>query len=231
MKAAIVAPVSRGLVVSDIARAAAFYRDVLGFAIHGTEAVNGPALLRLEQGAPESAIVFLETDDVEGMRAEIRARGGTAGEIAKVNWIKMQMFQVQDPDGNMLWFGKSYDKPHHETGVPMFEKALPRLPVSDVPAGMTHYRDALGFGVNYVDNQVAVMDRDRVTVLLVLRTADYKGVGSAYFYVENADKLCAEMRASGANVQGDPVSFPWGLREFSVKDIEGNELYFGQTFE
>jgi catechol 2,3-dioxygenase-like lactoylglutathione lyase family enzyme len=33
----ITAPVSRALPVSDPARAAAFYRDVLGFELHGSE--------------------------------------------------------------------------------------------------------------------------------------------------------------------------------------------------
>jgi hypothetical protein len=37
--------------------------------------------------------------------------------------------------------------------------------------------------------------------------------------------------AKGANLQGEPVSQPWGLREFSLLDIEGNRLTFGQPFE
>jgi hypothetical protein len=28
-----------------------------------------------------------------------------------------------------------------------------------------------------------------------------------------------------------PVSRPWGLREFHVEDLEGNQLTFGQPFE
>jgi len=27
------------------------------------------------------------------------------------------------------------------------------------------------------------------------------------------------------------VSHPWGLRDFSVLDLEGNQITFGQTFE
>ena len=52
-----------------------------------------------------------------------------------------------------------------------------------------------------------------------------------YLYVRDADKLYAELREKGANVQGEPVSQPWGLREFSVLDIEGNQIKFGQPFE
>jgi catechol 2,3-dioxygenase-like lactoylglutathione lyase family enzyme len=235
MRPAIVAPVSRWLPVADVARSAAFYRDVLGFEIHevadGTEAANGPTLLHFDAGGAGPAALFFETDDLSGMQTAIRARGIETSEPVKVNWVKMRMFEIRDPDGNTLWFGQSYDKPDATHVNPMFQKALPRFPLSNLPAGIAHYRDVLGFRVNYQDDNVGVMFRDEVTVLLVVRTEAMKGIGSAYFYIENADKLCAEMRAAGAAVGGDPVSFPWGLREFSVKDPEGNELYFGQTFE
>jgi predicted enzyme related to lactoylglutathione lyase len=229
------APVSRSIPAPDVASSSAFYRDVLGFEIRhaggGVEAVNGPALLHFDATQSRPAVLFFETSDVEAMLSAIRARGGEASEIEKVNWIKMKMFQMHDPAGNTLWFGQSYDKPHAEKPDPMFEKALPRLPVSDLAGAIAHYRDVLGFRINYADDNIGVMDRDRVTVLLMPRREVYKGVGSSYFYIENADRLCAEYRAAGADVQGDPVSFPWGLREFAVKDIDGNELFFGQTFE
>ena len=232
--AKIVAPVSRRLPVADLARSAAFYRNVLGFEIqqsnHSMEAVNGPALLHFDPAGSGPAMVFFETDDVEAAHSAIRARGVSASELVKVNWVKMRMFEMRDPDGNTLWFGQSYDQP--DTPRPgVFQKALPRLPLTDLAAGIAYYRGVLGFRVNYRDENIGVMDRDEVTVLLVPRDEVHQGVGSAYFYIENADKLCAELRASGANVAGDPVSLPWGLREFSVKDPEGNQLYFGQTFE
>jgi len=234
LSAKIVAPVSLWLTVGDVARSAAFYRDVLGFEIHqagdGTEATSGPARLHFDPAGSGPAIVFFETDDVEAMHSAICSRGIAASELVKVNWVKMRIFEIRDPDGNTLWFGQSYDKPH--TPRPgMFQKALPRLPLTDLAAGLAHYRDVLGFRVNYQDDNIGVIYRDEVKVLLIPRDEAHKGVGSAYSYIENADTLCAEMRASGANVAGDPVSLPWGLREFSVKDPEGNILYFGQTFE
>lgn len=235
VKPAIVAPVSRWLPVTDIERSAVFYGDVLGFEIRqqegGTEALRGPARLHFDTSAAGPATVFFETDDVEAMHSILRAQGIAASELVKVNWVKMEMFEIRDPDGNTLWFGQSYDKPDKVYQNPMFLKALPRLSLSSLAAGVAHYRDVLGFRINYQDDNIGVMFRDRVTVLLIPRDAAHKGVGSAYFYIENADQLSAEMRAAGANVLGDPVSRPWGLREFCVKDIEDNELYFGQTFE
>ena len=64
-----------------------------------------------------------------------------------------------------------------------------------------------------------------------LRSANHRGIGSAYFYVRDVDRLYAELLEKGADVRGEPVSQPWGLREFSVLDAERNRLTFGQTFE
>ena len=243
---AIVAPVVRYLGVSDGARSAAFYRGVLGFEIRqgpeGIEAVSGPAVLHLgthgfapddwaHPRPPGSAILFFETDDVAGMHAAVLARGGKPSEMEKVNRIKMRMFELRDPDGHTLWFGESYDRPDRPPDGHMLQQILPELPLADVPAGIAHYRDVLGFRVNHQQHDLGVMYRDRVTLLLIARTERHKGIGSTYVYVENADRLCAELRARGAQVQGDPISHPWGLRDFEVLDPEGNRLRFGQPFE
>jgi uncharacterized glyoxalase superfamily protein PhnB len=89
----------------------------------------------------------------------------------------------------------------------------------------------LGFRINYQQHDLGVMDRDDITVLLIARTERHTGIGSAYVYVANADTLYAELRAKGAKVQGEPVSHPWGLRDFRVLDLEGNWITFGQPFE
>jgi catechol 2,3-dioxygenase-like lactoylglutathione lyase family enzyme len=243
---AIIAPVVRSIGVADEARSSVFYRDVLGFAITeqagAVEAVNGPAHIRFgtddyapaNQDAPRprgSAILFFETDDVARMHASILARGGSPSEMEKVNRVKMRMFEVRDPDGHTLWFGQSYHVPDGPAAPQLLRKALPAMPVDDVPAAVAHYRDVLGFRVNYQQHDLGVMDRDAVTLLLIARTERHKGIGSAYVYVESSDALYAELKARGADVRGLPVSRPWGLREFLVADPEGNEITFGQPFE
>jgi uncharacterized glyoxalase superfamily protein PhnB len=66
---------------------------------------------------------------------------------------------------------------------------------------------------------------------LIARTPKYQGIGSCYVYIRSADALYAELIAKGANVQGEPVSHPWGLRDFEVLDPESNRIIFGETFE
>lgn len=253
---AIVAPVSRHLAVADTARSLAFYRDTLGFELapprKGTDAaadveiVYGPARIQLgvhddahdstgERRRRGAAILFFETDDVMAMCAAIRARGGTPTEPEKVNWIKMRMFQLTDPDGHMLWFGQSFHESYAEERIPagrgQLRAVLPELPVDDVAKAVAHYRDVLGFTVNYEQDDLGVMDRDAVQLLLIARDARHTGIGSCGFYVRDADALHAELVAKGAKVLGPPVSEPWGLRHFSVLDPEGNRLTFSQTFE
>jgi uncharacterized glyoxalase superfamily protein PhnB len=243
---AITNPVMRFIGAADAARTAAFYRDVLGFEVReeggATEAVFGPARVRFgaEDYAPDdwetprppgSAMLFFETDDVGAMHAAIRGRGGNPSEIEKMNWIKMRMFAVRDPEGHTLWFGQSYNEPHSPSPSPMMRKALPELPFNDVGAAVTYYRDVLGFRINYQQHDLGVMDRDEITVLLIARDERHRGIGSFEVYVENADALYAELCAKGANVQGEPVSRPWGLRDFRVLDPEGNRITFAQPFE
>ena len=249
----IVSPVSRFLAVRDAARCLAFYRDVLGFGVTcvreqdgvpaHVEVVSGPA--KIELGVGDSAhdsigqsrprgsgILFFQTDDVTAMHEAFVARGGQPSEIEKVNWIKMSMFEIRDPDGHSLWFGQSFQQPSPAADhQKQLRKALPELPVDDVPAAVAYYRDVLGFHVNYAQDDIGVMDRDAVTLLLIARTAQHTGIGSCYIYIRDADSLHAELLAKGANVRGEPVSHPWGLRDFDVHDMAGNRLRFGQTFE
>ena len=113
----------------------------------------------------------------------------------------------------------------------MLRKIMPEMPCDDVGAAVAYYRDVLGFTVNYSQHDIGVMDRDRVRLLLIARTERHRGIGSCYIYVEDADRLHAELSKSGAKVADAPVSRPWGLREFHVEDLERNRITFGQPFE
>ena len=249
----IVAPVSRHLSVADMERSMAFYRDVLGFAARRldggdrepakAEAVSGPACIQLRSGefANDStgerrprgaAILFFQTDDVAALRDLVLARGGKPSELEKVNWIKMRVFQVHDPDGHTLWFGQSFQEPDREKDPSrQLQQMLPELPLTDVAAGVEYYQRVLGFAINYAQHDLGVMYRDDVTILLIQRTDQHGGIGSCEAYVRDADALHAELVARGANVLGAPVSRPWGLRDFRVLDFEGNRITFAQPFE
>lgn len=241
------APAHLVFAVADVARTVAFYRDVLGFEERpgsdefelpvAAELVCGPVRVQLLQASPRGpgnaprAVLFFQTDDVAGWHAQVTARGGQPSARARVNWLKYEVFEVRDPDGHTLWFGQSYNRPDLHRSDAMMVEALPELPCDDVAAAVTYYRDVLGFAVNYQQHDLGVMYRDRVTVLLVPRGRPGPGPAAAEFYVRDADALYAELVGRGAQVQGEPVSHPWGLRDFTVLDLAGNRLIFAQPFE
>jgi uncharacterized glyoxalase superfamily protein PhnB len=249
----IVAPLSRHLSVADIEHSMAFYRDVLGFAVRplergdgipgAAEAVSGPARIQLgtedfahdstgERRPRGTAILFFQTDDVAALRDAVVRRGGGPSELEKVNWIKMRVFQIRDPDGHTLWFAQSFQEPDREKDPSrQLQQMLPELPLTDVAAGVEYYQRVLGFHINYVQHDLGVMYRDDVTILLIQRPPTHTGIGSCEAYVRDADALHAELLARGADVQGPPVSHPWGLRDFRVLDLEGNRITFAKPFE
>jgi catechol 2,3-dioxygenase-like lactoylglutathione lyase family enzyme len=218
------------------------------------EAVSGAARIQLggADSAPDStgehrprgaAILFFETDAVTALHAAVVAGGGQPTHVEKVNWIKYRVFEIRDPDGHTLWFGQSYhelgdpaDSPsladrHTPAGSGQLRQMIPELPLTDIPTGVAHYRDVLGFRINYARDDIGIMDRDSVTIALIPRTERHRGIGSCYVYIRDADELHAELVAKGARVQDQPVSMPWGLRQFHVLDLEDNRITFGQTFE
>ncbi|AXY73294.1 hypothetical protein D3H65_04560 [Paraflavitalea soli] len=256
LKPSIISPVSRYLPVSDVTRSVTFYCNVLGFEEvtpaskssipSQAEVVYGPARIQFYTEADTvdssdpmsvrgSAMVFFEVEEVVSMHAAIAARGGQVTRPEKVNWIKIELFEVRDPDGHALWFGKSYHgfyaDLHAEAGQGQLRKIMPTFPLTNVPAGVAYYRDVLGFSVNYQQHDLGVMDRDSIRIILTVRTAQTTGIGSCCVYIYNADALYEELLAKGANLPSPPVSQPWGLREFTAIDPEGNVICFAQTFE
>lgn len=107
-------------------------------------------------------------------------------------------------------------------------KMLAEFPVSQIDAAVVYYRDTLGFQVNYSDSGIGVMDRDEARILLVPRRPPFIGPAACYIYVEDANALHGALVARNVNVQGAPTDHPWGLRDFSLLDPDGNRITFGQ---
>jgi catechol 2,3-dioxygenase-like lactoylglutathione lyase family enzyme len=241
----LVAPAMRFVPVSNLKASIAFYINQLGFVRHelqadygvtaAAELALGPVVLQLCQihsaDEMEPRILFFESEDVSAFRTSLQQRGASPSNLQRVNWIKMEMFEVRDPDRNTLWFGQSFHEPDREEPPSMVKQLLPHFPVDDVPKAIRYYCDVLGFKINYAQDDLGVMCRDKGTLLLIPRAEPHTGIGSCTAYIENADTLHGELVASGANVLGPPVSRPWGLRDFIVVDESGNRITFAQPFE
>lgn len=53
------------------------------------------------------------------------------------------------------------------------------------------------------------------------------GGGSAYVFCEEIDAYYELIRARGAKVTSALATWPYGIRDFQIKDIDGNRVCFG----
>jgi uncharacterized glyoxalase superfamily protein PhnB len=104
---------------------------------------------------------------------------------------------------------------------------VPELPVADVERAQRHYRDALGFEIGwlYPDKTIGAVSRGAAAVFFRKRELPFEPAVH-WVYAANIEELYAELQSLGANVVEPLELKPWGLRQFTVKDIDGNLFYF-----
>jgi len=105
----------------------------------------------------------------------------------------------------------------------------PMLPVADVRAAVEFYVQRLGFSEDFTQGEpptFAGVSLDQVQVFLETGHSP-PGGSSVYFVVGNADDLYAFHRANGVSVVREAEDRDWGLRDFTIRDPDGNYLTFG----
>ncbi len=114
-----------------------------------------------------------------------------------------------------------------------FPPPVPEIPVTDLAVALDYYQDALGFTIDWRDDDLGLagISRDRCRIFLAnspFRTG-YGNAGPALTWLnlvgnDAVDALHREWRAAGATVVSAPESKPWGLHEFTAADPDGNLL-------
>ncbi len=105
----------------------------------------------------------------------------------------------------------------------------PSLRVGDVAAAVAFYAGKLGFSVSFTQGdppEMAGVDLGQVQMFLERGTPAPEGC-SVYFVVGDADRLHALQRANGVEIVMPPADRHYGLRDYRIRDLNGNELSFG----
>jgi predicted enzyme related to lactoylglutathione lyase len=108
-----------------------------------------------------------------------------------------------------------------------FGPPVPELPVADVERAQQHYRDTLGFEIGwlYPDKGIGAVSRDRAVIFFRKRTPPFEPAVH-WVFAEDIDASYQELTSSGANIVDPLEKKPWGLRQFTVQDHDGNLFYF-----
>jgi GNAT superfamily N-acetyltransferase len=109
----------------------------------------------------------------------------------------------------------------------------PIFPVADVLATVRYYREVLGFAEEWLWGEPPDFGGVRwgkVGAMFSLQTRPDTQVGGQWhsFFVEGIDALYSLHRRNGATIHSPLEAKPWGLREYTVRDLNGHYLRFGQ---
>src|SRR5262249_15162050 len=75
----------------------------------------------------------------------------------------------------------------------------------------------------------AGIERDGVVIHLEAagQAKRQAGQGALNLFVTDVDALYRELKSRGARTLSEPKDYPWGMRNFSIHDLDGNYLCFG----
>ena len=105
---------------------------------------------------------------------------------------------------------------------------VPELPVADVERAQQHYRDALGFEIGwlYPGKEIGAVSHDDMGPIFFRKRKPPFESAIHWVFAEDIDASYQELKSSGANIVDPLEKKPWGLRQFTVKDLDGNLFYF-----
>jgi uncharacterized glyoxalase superfamily protein PhnB len=103
---------------------------------------------------------------------------------------------------------------------------VPELPVADVERAQQHYRDALGFEIGwlYPGNEIGSVSRGKVVLFFRKRKPPFEPAIN-WIFAEEIDASYLELQSTGATIVEPLEMRPWGIRQFTVRDLDGNLFY------
>jgi catechol 2,3-dioxygenase-like lactoylglutathione lyase family enzyme len=125
-------------------------------------------------------------------------------------------------------------------------KILQQAPVlfaRDLPRTIAYWADKVGFptlGVWGEPPDFAIARRDFAHVMLTQAPADHAVIPywrikdqmwNAYFWVDDAKAMFAEMKERGARIDYELGEKPYGVLEFGIQDLDDHDIGFGQDLE
>jgi uncharacterized glyoxalase superfamily protein PhnB len=104
---------------------------------------------------------------------------------------------------------------------------VPELPVADVERAQQHYRDALGFEIGwlYPGKEIGSVSRDKAVIFFRKRKPPFEPAVH-WVFAQDIDGSYEELQSLGANIVDPLGKKPWGIRQFTVEDLDGNLFYF-----
>ena len=115
-----------------------------------------------------------------------------------------------------------------------FPQAVPEIPVASVVKAAEYYVRVLGFSFDWGDEEGGIGGISQGECRMFLTNVPFRephGTASGPVTIwlnlnskGDVDELFARWQQTGAKVIQAPEDKPWHLREFTVSDLDGNQL-------
>ncbi len=108
-------------------------------------------------------------------------------------------------------------------------EVVPVIPVRDVDAAVAWFVDVLGFDEDFRWKEYAGVRLDGARAHLngFSGSDDRIGKSQMYFFVPDVDAVWTRVVAAGGAVDHPIGDQEYGMRDFSVRDADGNRYTFG----
>ena len=101
--------------------------------------------------------------------------------------------------------------------------ANPILEVADVSHAIAYYRDLFGLIPGWTwEDRAGGVHTEHSSIEIYFAQSGSPTPSRLAVFVEDADVAYEKCRAAGADIVEEPVTQPWGLRGFTVRDPDGN---------
>ena len=104
---------------------------------------------------------------------------------------------------------------------------VPELPVADVERAQQYYRDVLGFEIGwlYPGKEIGAVSRPPAAIFFRKKSLPFEPA-IHWIFADDIDATYQELQSSGANIVEPLETKPWGLRQFTIRDLDGNIFHF-----
>jgi uncharacterized glyoxalase superfamily protein PhnB len=116
----------------------------------------------------------------------------------------------------------------------MFFKAIPTLSVPDVLDASAFYADVLQFKKGWTWGEPprhASVSLEEIEIHFAQGKAEPTEAFWIYLSVGDIEKIYDHCKNSNLPLKGELEEKPWGMREFTILDLNGYKLRFGSSTE
>jgi uncharacterized glyoxalase superfamily protein PhnB len=122
--------------------------------------------------------------------------------------------------------------PRPLNGIPLgkimnTQRTAPVFSVSNLAASLKYYEEILGFSRDFSFGNYAGVKLGNIGIHLTQTAEHPVGKSTAYVFCDEVDGYCSDIKGKGATLRYEPKDWPYGMREFIVIDLDGNQLAFG----